>query len=124
MRVPAAYAGHRFSELFGDLALDHFRTKLGSAAVQASEQARPSPGLQEDDEACPLGPAVALALYRRREETLSLAPGTGWHNYTILAPPPSTRLRTDDWVVVLGSASFGSYMHRVRLLRGSTGAPS
>jgi len=117
--VPTAHVGRKFGELFSDLALEGIQTRLAAAEAQAPPGAGAGPGPREEDEVYSLGPAVALALHRRREETLSLAPGTGGHNYTILAPPPSTRLRADDWVVVLGSAAFGRHMCRVGLLRGS-----
>merc|ERR1712048_632746 len=70
--------------------------------------------------------AVALALYRKHDPMqnkenpdFTPAQGTGGNNYTVLAPPPDTELRVDDWIVALGSRRFGRGMHRLGLLRGS-----
>lgn len=110
IRVPTAYVGRPYCELFSDLATCRRIECLGSGSCELPKAA--------------LGPAVAVALYRKREsdaagETNFAAAGTGGHNYVILAPPPDTDLRWDDWIVVLGSSRLGRYMHGLHLLRGS-----
>jgi len=76
------------------------------------------------------GPAVALALYRKRPELRTEttaevrderppAQGTGGFNYIVLAAARNTTLRHDDWVLVLGSKRFGRRAREMDLLRGS-----
>lgn len=76
-----------------------------------------------------IGPACALALYRKRNRMNSTtmaasssfqpAVGTGGFNYIVLVPSQDTVMSSDDWVLVLGSRKFGRKALQMGLLRGA-----
>jgi len=139
IRVPPAYVGHHYSELVKDMALGGWDKGAGKSQAP-SEPGAPRrfsmAGLEDPPSSTstnyirqPLeGPAVPVALYRVRDDIAknsfmdsTLAQGTGGHNYNILAPPPGTKLRAEDWVLVIGSHRFGRKVFNLGLLRGSSG---
>jgi len=108
-----------------------------SAANTTSPEGAPRPSVRNVDELTWKnlerrggGPAVALALHRKRPELRTEstaddgeerppAQGTGGFNYIVLAAARNTILRRDDWVLVLGSKRFGRRAQDMGLLRGS-----
>jgi hypothetical protein len=122
IRVPSFFCSLTFSELLSTMVLG------GWDSHQEMTPDTPSAELQD------MGPAVPLALYRPRDDfgpnstahakNEDMAQGTGGHNFNILGPPPGTKLRSGDWVMVLASRQFGLRAHSLGLLRGSgTEAP-
>jgi len=145
IRVPAPYVGQPYSELVKDMALGGWETgPPGIFEVRNPDQPRrfSNAGLEEPPEPAgsgngmyirqpPEGPAVPIALYRSRDDIgypsqepldSSMAQGTGGHNYIILAPSPDTKIRAEDWVLVIGSRRFGKKVFGMGLLRGSSEA--
>jgi len=145
IRVPPAYVGLAFSLLVKDMAIggwdqtcarsdEEGKRSRGRRFSKAGQEMPPSPVKGKNGDVLyrqPLdGPAVPVAIYRSRDDVLNpsgdrftQAEGTGGHNYSILAPPPRTKLRAEDWVLVIGSHRFGRKAYHMGLLRGSECRP-
>eukprot|EP00927_Polykrikos_kofoidii_P021886 TRINITY_DN20594_c0_g1_i1.p1 TRINITY_DN20594_c0_g1~~TRINITY_DN20594_c0_g1_i1.p1 ORF type:complete len:1504 (+),score=188.44 TRINITY_DN20594_c0_g1_i1:635-4513(+) len=149
IRVLPKYAGRPCSRLFRDMVLGGWDKDDKDEQSPCKNTLTPGiPHLPCSREGSPSqpheGPSVPLAVYRLRddigpgllrrgatptydesddetekEEDFGLAQGTGGYHYNILAPPPKFILRSNDWVLVLGSREFGRRANEIGILRGN-----
>eukprot|EP00747_Dinoflagellata_sp_TGD_P086003 gnl/TRDRNA2_/TRDRNA2_163110_c1_seq1.p1 gnl/TRDRNA2_/TRDRNA2_163110_c1~~gnl/TRDRNA2_/TRDRNA2_163110_c1_seq1.p1 ORF type:complete len:1242 (+),score=194.97 gnl/TRDRNA2_/TRDRNA2_163110_c1_seq1:490-3726(+) len=135
IRVPRAFVNKTFQHLVVAMAkgewMKHYAHELGLDKEEPTPNSTPRTPSRIEKR---MGPAVPLAIYRARGDfgpeaatsalgfqlpSGGLAHGTGGHNYSILAPPTTTVLRAEDWILVLGSKMFGHEARSLGLLRGS-----